>query len=85
MLSRVFHEWERRLAAAATDPATSPGVRALAAMLTDAGGVLPRKSVMSAIGHLEQADRQGLRRLRVRLGPRIRRHRPEGRHRRRKH
>jgi ATP-dependent RNA helicase SUPV3L1/SUV3 len=57
------------LSAAATDPASSPGVRALAAMLTDAGGVVPRKSVMSAIGHLEQADRQGLHRLRVRLGP----------------
>jgi ATP-dependent RNA helicase SUPV3L1/SUV3 len=57
------------LATAATDPATSPGVRALAAMLTDAGGVLPRKTVLSAISHLEQADRQALHRLRVRLGP----------------
>jgi ATP-dependent RNA helicase SUPV3L1/SUV3 len=58
-----------RLAAAATDPASSPGVRALAAMLTDAAGVLPRKAVMSAISHLEQADRQALHRLQVRLGP----------------
>jgi ATP-dependent RNA helicase SUPV3L1/SUV3 len=57
------------LAAAATDPASSPGVRALAAMLTDAGGALPRKSVLSAISHLEHADRQALHRLRVRLGP----------------
>jgi ATP-dependent RNA helicase SUPV3L1/SUV3 len=57
------------LAAAATDPATSPGVRALAAMLADAGGALPRKTVLSAISHLEQADRQALHRLRVRLGP----------------
>jgi ATP-dependent RNA helicase SUPV3L1/SUV3 len=57
------------LAAAATDPAASPGVRALAAMLADAGGALPRKSVLSAISHLEQADRQALHRLRVRLGP----------------
>ena len=57
------------LAAAATDPASSPGVRALAAMLADAGGVLPRKSVLSAIAHLEQPDRQALHRLRVRLGP----------------
>ena len=32
------------LASAATDPASSPGVRALAAMLADAGGLLPRKS-----------------------------------------
>jgi ATP-dependent RNA helicase SUPV3L1/SUV3 len=57
------------LSAAATDPATSPGVRALAAMLADAGGVLPRKAVLSAIAHLEQADRQALHKLRVRLGP----------------
>ena len=50
-------------------PASSPGVRALAAMLADAGGVLPRKAVLGAIAHLEQADRQALHRLRVRLGP----------------
>jgi ATP-dependent RNA helicase SUPV3L1/SUV3 len=59
----------KKLAAVATDPATSPGVRALAAMLTDAGGVLPRKAALGAIAHLEQRDRQALHRLRVRLGP----------------
>jgi ATP-dependent RNA helicase SUPV3L1/SUV3 len=59
----------KKLAAAATDPASSPGVRALAAMLADAGGVLPRKSVLGAISHLEQRDRQALHRLRIRLGP----------------
>jgi ATP-dependent RNA helicase SUPV3L1/SUV3 len=59
----------QNLAAAATDPASSPGVRALAAMLTDAAGVLPRKAALSAIAHLEQPDRQALHRLRVRLGP----------------
>jgi ATP-dependent RNA helicase SUPV3L1/SUV3 len=59
----------KALAAAATDAGSSPGVRALAAMLADAGGALPRKSVISAISHLEQADRQALHRLRVRLGP----------------
>jgi ATP-dependent RNA helicase SUPV3L1/SUV3 len=58
-----------KLAAAATDPASSPGVRALAAMLADAGGLLPRKSVLSAIAHLEQSDRRALHRLSVRLGP----------------
>jgi ATP-dependent RNA helicase SUPV3L1/SUV3 len=58
-----------KLAATATDAASSPGVRALAAMLADAGGVLPRKSALSAISHLEQADRQALHKLRVRLGP----------------
>jgi ATP-dependent RNA helicase SUPV3L1/SUV3 len=59
----------KNLASAATDPGSSPGVRALAAMLADAAGVLPRKSVLSAIAHLEQADRQALHKLRVRLGP----------------
>jgi ATP-dependent RNA helicase SUPV3L1/SUV3 len=59
----------KTLAAAATDAGNSPGVRALAAMLADAAGVLPRKSMLSAIAHLEHADRQSLHRLRVRLGP----------------
>ena len=59
----------KKLAAAASDPASSAAVRALAAMLADAGGVVARKSVLSAISHLEQADRQSLHRLRVRLGP----------------
>ena len=57
------------LAAAASDAGSSPGVRALAAMLTDAAGVLPRKAALSAIAHLEQADRHALHKLRVRLGP----------------
>jgi len=59
----------KALAARATDPGSSPGVRALAAMLTDAGGVLPRKAMLGAISHLEQADRQSLHKLSVRLGP----------------
>jgi ATP-dependent RNA helicase SUPV3L1/SUV3 len=59
----------RKLAAAATDPLSSPGVRALAAMLTDAGGVLPRKAALNPIAHLEQPDRQALHHLGVRLGP----------------
>ena len=59
----------KKLAAAATDPASSPGVRALAAMLTDAGGVIPRKAMLGAIAHLEHADRQALHKLWVRLGP----------------
>jgi ATP-dependent RNA helicase SUPV3L1/SUV3 len=59
----------KTLAATATDPATSAGVRALSAMLADAGGILPRKAALSAIAHLEQSDRQALHRLRVRLGP----------------
>jgi ATP-dependent RNA helicase SUPV3L1/SUV3 len=59
----------RKLAAAATDPASTPGVRALAAMLADAGGVMPRRALVGAIGALDQNDRQALYRLRVRLGP----------------
>ena len=59
----------QRLATAATDPASPPGVRALAAMLTDAGGVLPRKAILGAIAHLEQPDRRAVHRLKVRLGP----------------
>jgi ATP-dependent RNA helicase SUPV3L1/SUV3 len=69
--TRISHHLRSlvRLATAATDPASSPGVRALAAMMADAGGVLPRKAALGAISHLEQADRQALHRLRVRLGP----------------
>ncbi|MEJ7776625.1 MAG: DEAD/DEAH box helicase [Sphingomicrobium sp.] len=59
----------KTLAASATDPAASPGVRALGAMLTDAGGTLPRRAAVGAIGTLEQPDRHTLHRLRVRLGP----------------
>jgi len=58
-----------KLAAAAADPASSAGVRALAAMLTDAAGLLPRKAMLGAIAHLDQPDRQALHRMRVRLGP----------------
>lgn len=67
-ISRHLRPLER-LARTATDPASSAGVRALAAMLTEAGGVLPRKTALSAIAHLEQADRQALHKLAVRLGP----------------
>jgi ATP-dependent RNA helicase SUPV3L1/SUV3 len=59
----------RKIAAAAIDPASSPGVRALGAMLTDAGGSAPRRAVVSAIGSLDQKDRQRLYRLKIRLGP----------------
>jgi len=59
----------KRLAEAATDPASSPGVRALGAMLADSGGAVSRRAVVSAIGTLEQKDRQRLYRLKVRLGP----------------
>jgi ATP-dependent RNA helicase SUPV3L1/SUV3 len=38
-------------------------------MLVDAGGMVPRRAVVSAIGTLEQKDRQLLYQLKVRLGP----------------
>src|SRR6185503_2470758 len=59
----------KRLAGAATDPRSSPGVRALAAMIADAGGVAPRRTMQAPIAELEPADRRALYRLRVRLGP----------------
>jgi ATP-dependent RNA helicase SUPV3L1/SUV3 len=57
------------VAEVATDATTSPGVRAVGAMLADAGGAVPRRTIVSAIGTLEQDDRQLLYRLKVRLGP----------------
>jgi ATP-dependent RNA helicase SUPV3L1/SUV3 len=59
----------RKLADASADRDSSPGVRALGAMLSDAGGAVPRRAVVSAIGTLEQKDRQRLYKLKVRLGP----------------
>jgi ATP-dependent RNA helicase SUPV3L1/SUV3 len=38
-------------------------------MLADAGGVLPRRTLVDAIAALEQSDRQTLHKLGVRLGP----------------
>ena len=58
----------QRLGRAATDPANSPAVRALTAMLADAGGTLPRKALTAPIGQLSKEDRAALYRLRVRLG-----------------
>ncbi|WP_265587353.1 helicase-related protein [Sphingomicrobium arenosum] len=59
----------RRLADAAADPETPGSVRAIAAMLADAGGHLPRKSLASAIAALDKPARSRLHGLRVRLGP----------------
>ena len=59
----------KKLATAASDRSSSPGVRALAAMLTAAGGVMTRRELVGSIAVLEQADRQTLHRLGVRLGP----------------
>ncbi|MFL6746213.1 MAG: helicase-related protein [Sphingomicrobium sp.] len=58
----------RDLARAAADPSASPGVRALAAMLVDAGGQLPRRSIAVQLGQLNKDDRHALYKLRVRLG-----------------
>jgi ATP-dependent RNA helicase SUPV3L1/SUV3 len=56
------------LFAAATDPTLPPAVRALTAMLADAGGLLPRRSVTGPIAQLDRPARTALHKLRVRLG-----------------
>lgn len=58
----------KALAKAAADPQATPGIRALAAMLVDAGGHLPRRAIAAQLGALTKEDRHALHRLRVRLG-----------------
>jgi ATP-dependent RNA helicase SUPV3L1/SUV3 len=58
----------RDLARAAADPSATPGIRALSAMLVDAGGHLPRRAIAAQLAQLDKADRHALHRLRVRLG-----------------
>jgi ATP-dependent RNA helicase SUPV3L1/SUV3 len=58
----------KSLARVAGDKSVSPGVRALAAMLVDAGGLLPRRAIAAQLGQLDKADRHRLYQLRVRLG-----------------
>ena len=58
----------RALANAAADPKATPGVRALAAMLVDAGGHLPRRTVAAQLAALGKENRHALYSLRVRLG-----------------
>ena len=58
----------RALARTAGDKAATPGVRALAAMLVDAGGVMSRRALTASIGALDKADRHALHGLKVRLG-----------------
>jgi ATP-dependent RNA helicase SUPV3L1/SUV3 len=58
----------RALANAAADRKATPGVRALAAMLVDAGGHLPRRAVAALLSALSKEDRHALYRCRVRLG-----------------
>ena len=58
----------KALAATASDRDSTPGVRALTAMLADAGGILPRRAVIEPLAMLDKADRHTLHRLRVRLG-----------------
>jgi ATP-dependent RNA helicase SUPV3L1/SUV3 len=58
----------KALANAAADRTATPGVRALSAMLVDAGGHLPRRSIAAQLAQLDKADRHRLHQLRVRLG-----------------
>jgi ATP-dependent RNA helicase SUPV3L1/SUV3 len=67
MLQRHLGDLQR-IGKASADPASSPAVRAITAMLADAGGVLPRKALAAPIGQLSKEDRAALYRLRIRLG-----------------
>jgi ATP-dependent RNA helicase SUPV3L1/SUV3 len=58
----------KSLATVAGDASASPGVRALAAMLVDAGGLLPRRSIAAQLSALDKTDRHQLFQLRIRLG-----------------
>lgn len=58
----------KELAKAAADPAASPGIRALAAILVDAGGHLPRRAIAAQLAALNKEDRHAVHRLKVRLG-----------------
>ena len=58
----------RHLAYAAADKKASPGVRALAAMLVDSGGLLARRTIAAQLAALDKTDRHALHRARVRLG-----------------
>lgn len=57
-----------RLSAASTDRHYGPPVRALTAMLADAGGLLPRRALTEPIAQLDRPMRAALHRLKVRLG-----------------
>ncbi|MBA3667579.1 MAG: helicase [Sphingomonas sp.] len=58
----------KSLAVTAADAKVSPGIRALAAMMVDAGGMIPRRTIAAQISALDKADRHALHRLRIRLG-----------------
>ena len=58
----------KALARIAADPNATAGVRALAAMLVDVGGVIPRRAVAAQIAALNKQDRYVLSRMKVRLG-----------------
>ena len=58
----------RNLRLAAADKQTSPGVRALSAMLVDSGGLLARRTLTAQLAALDKADRHALHRHQIRLG-----------------
>ncbi|MBY8825453.1 helicase-related protein [Sphingomonas colocasiae] len=57
-----------RMTAAAADPATPPPLRALLAPLAEAGGVIERAALETALGALDKAGRHGARRLGLTIG-----------------
>ncbi|MGC6330555.1 helicase-related protein [Rhizorhabdus sp. FW153] len=68
--SRIQRELKplARYADAARDPACPPSLRALLAPLAEAGGIVPRDQLASAIEHLEREDRSRAERLDVKIG-----------------
>ncbi|MGV3479895.1 MAG: helicase-related protein [Sphingobium sp.] len=57
-----------RMTSAAADPATPPPLRALLAPLAEAGGVIERSALETALGALDKAGRHGARRLGLTIG-----------------
>jgi ATP-dependent RNA helicase SUPV3L1/SUV3 len=57
-----------RLTAAAADPSTSPGLRALLAPLAEAGGLVPRREIEGVLATLTREDRVAARKLGVSIG-----------------
>ncbi|SMF63225.1 helicase-related protein [Allosphingosinicella indica] len=58
----------RRAGLASQDPAVAPAMRAVLAMLVDAGGIVPRESVKDALAGLDRAERRAIAKLRIRIG-----------------
>jgi ATP-dependent RNA helicase SUPV3L1/SUV3 len=66
-IERLLEPLER-LTAAAADPATPPGLRALLAPVSDAGGLLARREVETVLARLSREERAAARKLGLTIG-----------------